>query len=383
MGMEQLSSAMVALSPRARRAVALIALATVAIAATSTYYLRPWEMLRATSTKATIALSSPRSQREWIEYAFLNSALGWAVIHSPTPSGDPGTYAVFKTADGAKHWEKRFEGRESQFGGPNLQFVDRSTGFVAVGDPLELRRTTDSGEHWTKLSVPTQDVAGFHFLDPRNGWLFTGSRGPHLFASHDGGVSWVEVNGLPADIGYLPQFRNLLEGWVGSSGGGPPHVYMTGDGGASWERHDLPAAPETGQAEQYSTWVALIPEAGLMVSVYPESSDASRPYSYTSLDGRSWTLFGGPSEPRDLSCCAFQDATHWWVVIGPDLYKTADRGDTWFHVDARLPENLYLMRVLDAKHAWGQSFSQQGYSDLFFTADGGVHWTMAKTPSRQ
>lgn len=376
---------MTEISPRARRAISLMALATVAIAATSTYYLRPWEMLRLSPHKASVVVPSPPARGEWVEYAFLNLALGWAMIHSPTSSGDAGTYAVFKTVDGARHWEKRFEGRELLFFGQNLQFVDRSTGFVAMGNPLELRRTTDGGEHWTRLALPTQDVVGFHFLDPRNGWLFGRARAqnPHLFASHDGGGTWAELNDLPPDFGYAPQFRNAREGWVGSSGAGSPRVYMTGDGGVTWERRDLPAAPEPAQAEQYSTWVDLIPGAGVVVYAAAQTASASRPSTYTSLDGRTWTAFGGPPEAGDASCCVFQDATHWWLVQGPELFKTADRGDTWTRVEAHLPQNLYVMQVFDANHAWGQSYSGTGNGDLVFTADGGVHWTMAKTPSRQ
>jgi len=388
--MEKTSSVLAALSPRARRAVALIALATLAIAGASTYYLRPWVVLRAASNTASIPSPSPREQGGWVQYTFLNAALGWAMVVSPGPDRDVGAYAVLKTVDGAKHWEKRFEGRKSLLSGANLQFVDRNTGFVAVGDPLELRRTTDGGEHWTAMAVPEQGLIGFgfRFVDPSNGWLFTGpgNQGPHLFASHDGGVTWAELNSLPADIGW-PEFRSLLEGWAGSSGSGPPHVYKTSDGGTTWERRDLPDAPELAQADQVETWVTLIPHVGVIVGALPQGSGSASPYGYRSLDERTWTPLVGPAvsdgRTEDALGSVFQDATHWWVVEGPYLYKTADRGDTWFRIDAHLPENLYVMQVLDSRHAWGQTFSGPNSSGLVFTADGGLHWTMANPPSRQ
>src|SRR5207237_5793224 len=64
--MEKTSSVLAALSPRARRAVALIALATVAIAGASTYYLRPWVVLRAASNTASIPSPPAREQGGWV-----------------------------------------------------------------------------------------------------------------------------------------------------------------------------------------------------------------------------------------------------------------------------------------------------------------------------
>jgi photosystem II stability/assembly factor-like uncharacterized protein len=369
--------------------VVLIAMATVAIAGASTYYLRPWVMLRPTSNTASIPRPTPREQG-WVQYTFLNAALGWAMVVSPEPAGDVGAYAVLKTVDGAKHWEKRLEGRRSLLSGATLQFVDRSTGFVAVGDPLELRRTTDGGEHWTAMAVPGQGLYGFgfRFLDQSNGWLFTGAgnQRQHLFASHDGGATWAALNSVPEDIG-APEFRSLLEGWAGSSGSGLPHVYKTSDGGATWERRDLPDAPKFAQEDQVSTWVTLMPQVGVIAGAFPQGSGSAGPYGYRSLDERTWTPLVGPTlsdgRTQDALGSVFQDATHWWVAVGPDLYKTADRGDTWFRVDTHLLENLYVIQVLDSRHAWGQTFSGLDSSGLVFTADGGLHWTTANPPSRQ
>src|SRR2546421_10450976 len=115
--METTSSVLAALSPRARRAVALIALAAVAIAGASTYYLRPWVALRAASITASIPSPSPREQGGWVQYTFLNAALGWAGVVSPGPARNVGAYAVLTSVDGATRWENRFGGRTSLLSG--------------------------------------------------------------------------------------------------------------------------------------------------------------------------------------------------------------------------------------------------------------------------
>ena len=70
------------------------------------------------------------------------------------------------------------------------------------------------------------------------------------------------------------------------------------------------------------------------------------------------------------------------MVRALDLFKTADAGHSWAHVDGNyLPSGLGRLQVLDAMHAWGIT-GDQGYGDgLAVTSDGGFNWTRVKPPS--
>jgi photosystem II stability/assembly factor-like uncharacterized protein len=72
---------------------------------------------------------------------------------------------------------------------------------------------------------------------------------------------------------------------------------------------------------------------------------------------------------------------NWWTLFGPDLYKSSDAGLSWTHFDAVTPANMELIRVLDARHAWGVIYDEAQSFDLGFTVDGGLHWTRVKAPA--
>jgi hypothetical protein len=92
----------------------------------------------------------------------------------------------------------------------SVTFVLPSTGFVigidsscAAGTCVALARTTDGGSSWVALSAPVASyvnhfgttssappVSEVRFADELDGWIY----GPSLFATHDGGATWQQVN---------------------------------------------------------------------------------------------------------------------------------------------------------------------------------------------
>jgi photosystem II stability/assembly factor-like uncharacterized protein len=93
----------------------------------------------------------------------------------------------------------------------SVTFVSATTGFVIgidsacpAGSCVALARTTDGGSSWRALPPPnagyvargTQSsstvppVSEVRFADKLDGWIY----GPSLFATHDGGAHWQQVN---------------------------------------------------------------------------------------------------------------------------------------------------------------------------------------------
>src|SRR5713226_3529046 len=95
------------LSQRQRRATALIALAAIVIAIAAFAYLRstsPRQQVTAPSFVGPMFVSSTP-----VDYAFVTTSLGWASLVVVGPSS--GQDWVFRTVDGAKHWQRQLVGQ--------------------------------------------------------------------------------------------------------------------------------------------------------------------------------------------------------------------------------------------------------------------------------
>src|SRR5207245_11698215 len=101
--MDRAASVWGALPSRARRAVGLMVLAVVVIAATSIYFVHPWQAAKPAT--ATTQVKRPPVLRggDFARYQFMNLSLGWDVQVTPG-SGSSGPYSVFRPVDGSNDW---------------------------------------------------------------------------------------------------------------------------------------------------------------------------------------------------------------------------------------------------------------------------------------
>lgn len=340
--------------------------------------------------------------------------MGWASLIFVGPSSEAGQFRVFRTVDGAQHWQQQLAGQTSPrltpgSSGPiTVQFFGKIRGFMAVGEPVEqLYRTTDGGVYWDPVSVPANArIDSVAFSDSSYGWLLAaplsvgtqpisaGTEALHLYATRDAGSTWERLPDPPVDAAGLG-FRRPTEAWMGGFGPGAPHVYTSGDGGKSWQRHDLP--PPLGGAwpvDRYfpnsPTRIQLLPGMGVKASVeafncVAESTPSGSAtclsvtavtFDFTSGDGGvTWRRV--PLAPGDV---AYQDSVHWWAVSADALFKSADAGQSWKQVTATPPGwQFSVAGVLDATHAWVSLFLVGGYG-LALTSDGGRHWPLANVP---
>jgi hypothetical protein len=103
----------------------------------------------------------------------------------------------------------------SGFAPMSVTFVSADDGWVLGSVPCDSKRcaaieqTRDGGQTWVPASAPkatvvtgvdaigaTSGISGLRFATPIDGWAF----GPDLWATHDGGASWIKVSvpGLPS-----------------------------------------------------------------------------------------------------------------------------------------------------------------------------------------
>ena len=172
------------------------------------------------------------------------------------------------------------------------------------------------------------------FLDPRQGWMMSGSFVPRaggsrplLLHSADGGATWTAVPLPPApDKQFLlatPVFPGGgAHGYLALGGAAGLLVYETRDGGAGWAEPYRAAVP----------WFS----AGADRWVYGEGSNllSSRDW------GRSWTTTAARLPPGhlELGYVEAAGATLWaydnrtGAGGGPALLRSTDEGATWRRV---------------------------------------------------
>jgi photosystem II stability/assembly factor-like uncharacterized protein len=396
------------LTARGRRAITLMAIALVAIVITGVAYLRPElaALGRSTGLRPIVPSATPGppllSNRYASAYQFLTPSLGWALVSEQTSS--PGFW-IFKTTDGAKHWQTQLTGTAPtvNYGSLKLQFFDRDHGLVSLADPLVIYRTMDGGSHWTPVRFPAYGSASADFSDALHGWIL-GSTGSteelvsQLSYTADGGDTWrilpqvptFPIGGKGGAFSTNIAFRSPVEGWLGGAAApGRPVVYSSIDGGVTWQPHQLAvrsqATPPNVKAFATETYVYLIPGAGVMAVT---TDDQGNLVGLTSFDGGStWRRLSPPPGETTFDDYVFQDTFGWWAMRYGTLFKSPDAGQSWKEVAQELDEWDYLPGIIDSKHAWAQmrvvfpSTNPPQGTGLAMSSDGGVRWTPVNVPN--
>src|SRR4029077_17669078 len=199
---------------RVGRAVVLIGVSFLAIAAGGVAYLHP--TLPELNTVATAA----HAPYHLAAVDFVSPDVGWVVADF-----EAGDYAVLHTIDGGASWTSQLSaptGGNQQY----VKFFDTMAGvFALVGTRPVLNRTTDGGRTWTATPAlgKRSTVLSWSFVDSDRGWMLadpdTGTR-PRLFSTEDGGFIWRDLGPPVADpeVAFSAQFSFLTTGWLATPG---------------------------------------------------------------------------------------------------------------------------------------------------------------------
>jgi photosystem II stability/assembly factor-like uncharacterized protein len=377
---------------RERRAITLVVIALVVVAAASLAYLYP-SLSSKTAPASPLVTPLPMTKPgDFVAYDFVTPSLGWALEVSTSVSALPGQYWVSRTTDGAKHWQTQLHGGIKANGGLtfSIQFFDNTHGVIAVGFPIELMHTANAGLSWDKVTTPEAQAISVLFSDRQHGWLLANTdassyRAAHLYATRDSGDSWQQMPDPPSES-IAMAFRSPLEGWMWSVGQDQSHLYVSRDAGNTWQSSNIPEPPgrQRGQTVMVNT-VRVLPGAGVVATfAFTEGHGPLYPlFEFTSFDyGTSWkNVLQSPNQVF-FGLESFEDASHWWRIDSGTLYKSPDAGQTWNAVSSNLENGsfwVYQPHVLNSKHAWAR-ISIGERSGLTMTSDGGLHWTRQNVP---
>jgi photosystem II stability/assembly factor-like uncharacterized protein len=340
------------------------------------------------------AATSPIPATSFYVIQMLNGKAGWALT-------DQG---LFRTSDDWTHWIKAGPAGVTLGGRDSTDFLSETTAWVAtiqVSNPqvITVLRTGDAGLTWQQSSVIDPNSAGpaeLDFIDALHGWLLLGygaaasNEGVGLYRTSDGGQHWTRIEqtlGLGHDApGSLPfgcgkagvSFLSLTTGWVsGNCEAGGAFFFITHDGGLTWKPQVLPGtegviyqSPATSPPTFFSA------RAGYLV--FFEGS-TGRSVLYTTTDGgQSWTPHSLPQPPGGLTPTVyFQSLNNGWIISqdGSLVYQTTDGGLHWVtYSPSPALKEVGSVDFIDSQRGLAEASSSNNQSVLLQTIDGGRTW---------
>lgn len=367
---------------RKGRALALIGLSVVLAAAAGVVFVAPSFRALQPAARPPVA-ARVTADGETIRIYFLDADHGWAAAAAPL-SGT--RMLVYSTSDGARSWQQTgvIPGLSDAYAVSDFEFFDRSNGVISIAaDRPAAYRTSNGGRTWTPFDLPPGSRS-LTFVDRDHAWATTAPVLMRAYATSDRGATWNALPKLPVDGGL--DFSSRLDAWMADLSR-LPIVYVTHDAGHSWQQAGSLPQPPPGQPGFFSDYPPAFLAAGGEGAVVADFQDGAE---FITLDGGfTWRYVGPPPGIGNYSDISYQDLTHWWVIRGNDLYKTADAGVSWTLVSTRIPYDTVQPTILDARHAWALvqqhddsrlELRQNVAWSLEVTSDGGLTWKDAVVP---
>jgi photosystem II stability/assembly factor-like uncharacterized protein len=317
----------------------------------------------------------------------VSASTGWAFA---VPGDGRGLGRLVRTTDGGDHWTTI--GLPSSLLSPNLDAIDAHDGLhawmlVTLGaestashELVVVVSTTDGGRHWT--TTPKHQIDGHgtavQFVDPLHGWMFAtpsaggavGAADTTLYRTADGGTHWAAIKS-PSQVRGDPSVV----------GGLPEPCPMGGVIG-----QPTFADPKTGwlgafchESTLYVTHDGGLGWARATIPSFPgpAPSAADAPYLQYNIDTIARLTANDALFVLDRGVTTGANA-----LQESALYVTHDQGASW--QARRLPAAELVVEFVDPMHGWIIGAGPGGDTSvrsLYSTLDGGRNWRLADGPA--
>ncbi|HEY7689838.1 MAG TPA: YCF48-related protein, partial [Dongiaceae bacterium] len=292
---------------------------------------------------------------------FVDRNTGWAV-------GDRGV--IWHTRDGGASWRRQASGVAAPL--KSVYFLDAARGWAvgganrpyAAGTEGIVLQTIDGGATWARLaSEMLPALAGVRFFDAQHGLAFGGASptaSSGLFATRDGGRSWLPLPGDGAGDWLAGDFLDPVAGALAGSGGRF----------ATLARRQVITSPlATTSLRSFRAMRLLPPTGGWVVG------DGGLVATTGDL-GRSWQTPAGDLPDRAADhfdfCAVAVQGPHVWIAGSPGsrVFRSSDGGQTWqAHATGRAAP-IRALDFVDDRHGWAVG----DLGAILATQDGGRSW---------
>ena len=223
---------------------------------------------------------------------------------------------------------------------------------------ITMMKTTDAGQHFTKVASPsafvaqmgakvprgTPIVSDIRFGDTNNGWAYGGS----LFTTTDGGASWSPTASVPGNVVDLAAASGDVWAVADNEASGSPSyslfhaTYGTGGTGA-WTKVHL-------STTSFDSVVVIDKTAYVVAATEPTQQGTLVTISNGGSTVRSTRGPCGAQEGGALSVAG--DRSLWALCTGGHTsteYVSSDQGTNW--ASAQFPLVTYVIGGVDSGHA--------------------------------
>jgi photosystem II stability/assembly factor-like uncharacterized protein len=311
-------------------------------------------LLVGSATLATAGTWLNPPPRNYSGVVFATPTVGWLY------AGD-----VLHTADGGQTWMLQRTWITPGGFPLQMQFVDPLHGWVPYGHGI-LHRTADGGRTWQVVQASPRgpdadppyrtDLDKLRMLNAQVGFGLNDS-GDILLRTTDGGLTWRTSRfGKTGALFDELAFVDVKRGWVAGNG----DVFATANGGQTWL--PLPKAPGDGPYRMQF----LSDTTGWLLN-YPSGR-----LNRTSNGGQSWqACAAGQSTPKIYGFFFRTPTLGWAAAAGGIILRTADACSSWTQVQTASTVDLGDVHFPDEMNGWAAGAN----NTVLKTTDGGLTWT--------
>jgi len=190
---------------------------------------------------------------------------------------------------------------------------------VAVGHRGHILISSDGGETWQQVDVPTRaTLTGVDFHDRSLGWVV--GHDSVILRTKDGGVTWERVHWAPEDeapffdVWFSDAENGIAIGAYGS-------YFTTSDGGTTWNFEPI------GDTDWHLHQIALAADGRLYMA--GEAGTAFR----SDDGGATWTELLTPYQGSFFGVLPLEDDVVLLFGLRGHLFRSEDAGESWLEIE--------------------------------------------------